>query len=219
MMRPVFDVIEDFGRIPVRLKGAAVAIGNFDGVHRGHQHLFAHLIQQARTLGVPAVALTFEPHPRELFQRGEPLLRLGSVVDKARVLRAIGLDGMAVLRFDAALAAISPEDFVQRFLLQGLAASSVMVGENFRFGKNRVGGTDFLNEEGRRLGFAVRSAQLLIEDGQPISSSRVRAALQVGEMQKAHELLGYHWFTRATRTEDRYGQIQVTLPSRFPLVF
>src|SRR5215475_4523804 len=124
------------------LAGAVVAIGNFDGVHRGHRAVIAAALARARALGRPAAALTFEPHPRSFFRPQEPLFRLTDARDKLRLLASTGLDGAIVLRFDAALAALSADEFVERILLDQLAVSGVTIGFDFHFGANRTGSPD-----------------------------------------------------------------------------
>src|SRR5262245_50781118 len=121
------------------LRGAVVAIGNFDGVHRGHQAVIATARQRAAALGRPAAALTFEPHPRALFRPQEPLFRLTDARNKLRLLASTGLDGAIVLRFDAALAALSADEFVERILIDRLAVAGVTIGFDFHFGANRSG--------------------------------------------------------------------------------
>src|SRR5580700_8981047 len=132
------------------LRGAVVAIGNFDGVHRGHRAVIGAALQKARALGRPAAALTFEPHPRAFFNPGEPLFRLTDEAVKLRLLASTGLDGAIVLTFDAALAGLSAESLVERF-----AVSGAVIGFNFHFGTNRAGSPDFLIAQGKKYGFAV----------------------------------------------------------------
>src|SRR5947207_15295507 len=124
------------------LNGAVVAIGNFDGVHRGHRAVIAAARARANALGRPAGALTFEPHPRSFFRPSEPLFRLTDERAKLRLLAATGLDGAIVLRFDAALARVSAHDFVSRVLLEGFAVSGLAIGFDFHFGLNRAGTPD-----------------------------------------------------------------------------
>ena len=133
---------------PGALRGAVVAIGNFDGVHRGHRAVIATALDRAATLGRPAAALTFEPHPRGFFRPDEPLFRLTDERSKLRLLAATGLDGAIVLHFDAALARLSAEDFIARILLERLAVSGVVIGFDFHFGLNRQGSPDFLVAQG-----------------------------------------------------------------------
>jgi riboflavin kinase / FMN adenylyltransferase len=180
------------------LRGATVAIGNFDGVHRGHKAVIAAGIARAHALGKPAAALTFEPHPRSFFNPNEPLFRLTDEAAKLRLLAATGLDGAIVLTFDAALAKLSAEDFVQRVLVDRLAISGAAIGFNFHFGANRAGSPEFLQEQGKRHGFAVDIVPPLLDGGRPVSSGPIRAALAAGRLDDAAELLGYPWFVSGT---------------------
>jgi riboflavin kinase / FMN adenylyltransferase len=176
------------------LRGAVVAIGNFDGVHRGHQAVIATARDRAATLKRPAAALTFEPHPRSLFRPHEPLFRLTDDRNKLRLLASTGLDGAIVLPFDAALAALSADDFVQRILIERLAISGVTIGFDFHFGANRSGSPDFLAAAGARHGFAVDIVPRFEDNGRRISSGPIRAALIDGHVVDAAEMLGFPWF-------------------------
>ena len=180
------------------LRGAAVAIGNFDGVHRGHKAVIAAALSRARSLGKPAAALTFEPHPRAFFNPHEPLFRLTDETAKLRLLAATGLDGAIVLTFDAALAKLTAEDFVQRVLVERLAISGAAIGFNFHFGANRAGSPEFLQTQGKRHGFAVDIVPPLRDGDRPVSSGPIRAALAAGRLDGAAELLGYPWFVSGT---------------------
>ncbi len=176
------------------LAGAVVAIGNFDGVHRGHKAVIAAAQQRAAALGRPAAALTFEPHPRTFFHPGEPLFRLTDAPTKLRLLAATGLDGAIVLTFGEALANLSAEDFVRRILVERFAVGGAAIGFNFHFGANRAGSPDFLAAEGKRRGFAVDVVPPLQDRGRPVSSQPIREALAAGRLDAAAELLGYPWF-------------------------
>jgi riboflavin kinase/FMN adenylyltransferase len=171
-----------------------VAIGNFDGVHRGHQAVIAAARRRATLLERKAAALTFEPHPRSFFRPQEPLFRLTDERNKLRLLAATGLDGAIVLRFDAALAALSAEDFVKRILLDKLAVAGVAIGFDFHFGANRSGSPDYLAAAGARQGFAVDIVPRFEDQGRRISSGPIRAALAAGHIGDATEMLGYPWF-------------------------
>jgi riboflavin kinase/FMN adenylyltransferase len=179
------------------LDGAVVAIGNFDGVHRGHRAVIATALARAKALGRPAAALTFEPHPRSFFRPDERLFRLTDERAKLRLLAATGLDGAIVLRFDAALAGLSAQDFVSRVLLAQFAVAGVAIGFDFHFGLNRAGSPDFLAAQGARLGFAVDVVPRFEAEGRPVRSGPVRAALAAGQVAEARELLGYPWFVSA----------------------
>jgi len=180
------------------LAGAVVAIGNFDGVHRGHKAVIAAAQQRAAALGRPAAALTFEPHPRSFFHPGEPLFRLTDATTKLRLLAATGLDGAIVLTFDEALANLSAKDFVKRILVERFAVAGAAIGFNFHFGASRAGSPDFLVAEGKRHGFAVDIVPPLRDGGRPVSSHPIREALAAGRLDAAAELLGYPWFLSGT---------------------
>jgi riboflavin kinase/FMN adenylyltransferase len=176
------------------LRGAVVAIGNFDGVHRGHRAVIGVALRQARALGRPAAALTFEPHPRAFFNPGEPLFRLTDEAAKLRLLASTGLDGAIVLTFDAALAGLSADDFVARILVERFAVTGAVIGFNFHFGMSRAGSPDFLAAEGRKRGFAVDVVPLFQDNGRAVSSGPIRDALAAGRLGEAAEFLGYPWF-------------------------
>ena len=174
--------------------GAVIAIGNFDGVHRGHRAVIDAARTRARAAGGPAVALTFEPHPRAFFQPGEPMFRLTDEQAKLRLLATAGLDGVVCLPFNAALARLSAEEFVEGVLVEEMRIAGVAVGFDFHFGRARGGSPAFLAEQGKRLGFAVDVVSPLAADGRPVSSSAIRAALGDGRVAEAAELLGHPWF-------------------------
>ena len=182
-------------RSPERaLTGAVVAIGNFDGVHRGHRAVIAAARTRAGSIGRPAAALTFEPHPRSFFRPGEPLFRLTDERAKLRLLAGTGLSGAIVLHFDAALAGLSAHDFVARILTERLAVTGVAIGFDFHFGLNRAGSPDYLAAQGAARGFAVDIVPRFEDDGRAVRSGPIRAALAAGQVAQANELLGYPWF-------------------------
>ncbi len=187
-----FAVIRD--RDPGALYGAVVAIGNFDGVHRGHRTVIGAALARAAALGTKAAALTFAPHPRRYFQPDVPLFNLSSERDKLRLLAATGLDGAIVMRFDAELAATSAQDFVEKILVGRFGVAGATIGFDFHFGQKRQGSPQYLAEQGARLGFAVDIVPPLEDEGRPVSSGAVRAALSEGKVVEAAELLGAPWF-------------------------
>jgi riboflavin kinase / FMN adenylyltransferase len=176
------------------LDGAVVAIGNFDGVHRGHRAVIAAALARAKALSRPAAALTFEPHPRRFFRPNEPLFRLTDERAKLRLLAATGLSGAIVLRFDAALASLSAHEFIARVLLARFAVAGVAIGFDFHFGLNRAGSPDYLAAQGAKLGFAVDIVPRFEDAGRPVRSGPIRAALAAGRVAEANTLLGYPWF-------------------------
>jgi riboflavin kinase/FMN adenylyltransferase len=192
-----FLVVRDDAPSFEALAGAVVAIGNYDGVHRGHRAVIGAAIERAGTLGRPAVALTFEPHPRRLLRPDLPLFRLTDEAAKLRLLAATGLDGALVMTFDANLARLSAQDFIGRILVGKLKLAGATIGFDFHYGKDRGGTPEFLAEEGRRLGFPVDIVPPLEDEGRPVSSSEIRAALAAGQVVEAAELLGYPWFVSA----------------------
>lgn len=189
---------DGLGAVTPALAGGVVAIGNFDGVHRGHQTVLNCAVETARSSAKPAVAMTFEPHPRIVFRPDVPLFRLTPAAAKARVMQAIGLDGVVVVPFDRDLASVSAEDFIDRILIGRLAVSHVVIGYNFHFGKGRAGSPSFLEQAGRQRGFGVTVIEAFTDEGGTgISSSRIRAALEAGDVAGASAALGYRWFVEA----------------------
>ena len=180
--------------VPQDITGAMVAIGNFDGLHRGHQHVLTTLKARADAVGVPAIMLTFEPHPRDVFAPAPFMFRLTAGDAKARIAEALGLDGIVIMPFNREFSQISAEDFVSRFLVGALAVKGVTVGADFHFGFQRKGTPDFLKAAGKAQGFDVEVLDLLDEGDDHVSSSRIRAALIAGDVVGATRLLGYHWF-------------------------
>ncbi len=184
-------------------RGAVVAIGNFDGIHRGHQALIAAAARQARALGAPLALMTFEPHPRLFFQPDQPPFRLTNWRTKAKLIEALGVDLLFVLAFNRELAGLEAEDFVAQVLVgdgrHGLAARHVVVGDNFRFGRKRRGDAALLTGEGLRHGFGVTAMSRVSGqgetkgEGEPYSSSLVREYLKAGNPTRAALLLGRYW--------------------------
>jgi riboflavin kinase / FMN adenylyltransferase len=193
MTRKRFLVVRDDAP-DAALHGAVVAMGNFDGVHRGHRAVIAAAEQRASALGKPAAVLTFEPHPRSFFVPGEPLFRLTDEAAKLRLLASTGLDGAIVLTFNAALAGLTADEFVGRILVGRFGISGAVIGFNFHFGKNRAGSPDFLAAEGRKLGFTVDVIAPFALNGRPVSSGPIRDALAAGRPEEAATLLGFPWF-------------------------
>jgi riboflavin kinase/FMN adenylyltransferase len=189
-----FVVVHDQGPGLERLVRPVVAIGNFDGVHRGHRTVIATAQERARAAHRPTAVLTFEPHPRSFFQPDEPSFLLSSLAAKMRLLAATGLDGAVVLTFDAALASLSAEEFVGRILVERLAVSGAVIGFNFHFGKDRRGSPDFLVAQGAHHDFSVDVVPPYHLAGRRVSSGAVRDALAEGRIDEASELLGYPWF-------------------------
>jgi riboflavin kinase / FMN adenylyltransferase len=188
-----FLVVRDAGPDDA-LRGAVLAIGNFDGVHRGHRAVIATARDRAKNLGKAAAVLTFEPHPRAFFKPGEKLFRLTDEATKLRILASTGLDGAIVLTFNAALANVTAAEFVSRILVGRFAISGVVIGFNFHFGKNRAGSPDFLAAEGGKHGFAADIVPPFELDGRPVSSGPIREALAAARLDEAAAFLGFPWF-------------------------
>ena len=174
---------------------AVVSIGAYDGLHLGHQALIARLLEEARASADPAVLVTFEPLPREFLQPGDPPARLTSFRERWRILEALPLEYLCLLRFDDALRNLSPEEFA-RVLAGRLQARAVIVGHDFRFGRSGAATAEVLAEAGRRLGFAVEVVPPVTLAGERISSSGVRAALARGDFAQAAAWLGRPWSMR-----------------------
>lgn len=174
----------------LRPQGSVVCIGAFDGLHLGHRALLRHAAARARDLGVPAVALAFEPLPREFFAADDPPPRLMLPRGKVIGMREAGLDGIGLLRFNRAMAAMSAADFIEKVLVDRLAAREVWVGPDFRFGHGREGDLAMLQAAGARHGFSAHAIEPFLLDGERVSSSAIRAALSAGDFPRAARLLG-----------------------------
>lgn len=181
-------ILRDYQYAQARDRGASVAIGNFDGVHRGHQHV----LRLAKRLDAPLGVVTFEPHPRTFFAPDAPAFRLMNAQARTHRLAKLGVDLLAELPFDARLSQLSAEDFVRRVLVDGLGISHAVVGADFEFGKARRGNADSLRKMGASFGFDVTVAELLEGDDGAVSSTAIRAALTEGRPGEAAAMLG-HW--------------------------
>jgi riboflavin kinase/FMN adenylyltransferase len=180
-----------FRSIPERATTSTIlTIGNFDGVHRGHQALLERLTGHARKLALPAAVLTFEPHPREFFAPEQAPARLTSLREKLNLLESSGIDHVYVCHFDARVAALSAETFIERILVRGLSTRHLMIGDDFRFGKGRGGDFALLQSAGSAHRFGVEAMPTLDWEGERVSSSAVRDALEAGDIEHAARLLG-----------------------------
>jgi riboflavin kinase/FMN adenylyltransferase len=192
------DVITGWRDVPAQAKGAVLAIGNFDGVHRGHQAVLGRARELAKETGKRSGAVVFEPHPREYFAPDQPFFRLTPLPVKLELLEALGLDETFVIDFGPELANLSAEEFAEDVITKGLGASRVVVGYDFTYGKGRTGTPAQLKALGDKLGFGVDIVEPIANDGEVFSSSQVREHLRKGEMEKAAEQLGYRWRVRGT---------------------
>jgi riboflavin kinase/FMN adenylyltransferase len=183
---------------PAALYGAVLAIGNFDGVHLGHRAVLARAKELAQSLEAPSAALTFEPHPSDYFAGRPVVFRLTPFAEKAAALAELGLSGVVSLTFDARLASLTAEAFVEEILLGRLGARGVVVGADFHFGKGRSGSPAFLQRAGERLGFAVEIAEKIEDGGEVVSSSAIRTALERGDLEDAVRLLGRPYIVSGT---------------------
>ncbi|MBC6981022.1 bifunctional riboflavin kinase/FAD synthetase [Caulobacter sp. 17J80-11] len=184
-------VVKGWRDLPAEVRGASVALGNFDGVHRGHRRVIADAAQAAARLKAPLGVISFDPHPRRLFQPDAEPFHVMSLGQQARALEALGVDLFYVLPFDAEMAAMSDHAFAEQVLAQGLGARHVAVGFDVTYGKGRTGSPQSLAEDGRRLGFSVSVAERAADDRDvKYSSSAVRDALKAGRPEEAGEILG-----------------------------
>jgi len=174
-------------------RGASVAIGNFDGVHRGHRALIREAKTAARAKGVPSAVMVFEPHPREFFHPNEMQFRLTTLKRKLAIFEKLGVDLVFVEPFDAGLAALTAEAFIERVLVAGLGASHVVVGYDFYFGHKRGGNPELMVRAGDDFGFGVTVMPPIAEDGEVFSSTAVRLRLAQGDVKSVTHMLGEGW--------------------------
>jgi len=170
--------------------GIALTIGNFDGVHLGHQAMLARLREAASARGLPACVMTFEPHPREFFAPDQAPARLTSLREKLELMAAHGVDYVWLCRFNFALAQITPDDFIARMLVSELGVRWLLVGDDFRFGARRAGDFNLLRQQSSMLGYEVEAMSSVTLDGERASSTAVRNALAGGDLEHAAALLG-----------------------------
>ncbi len=194
----VFHRNEKKNPLPESLKGGVIAIGNFDGVHRGHQTVLNRALELSRDRGVPALVLTFEPHPRSVFRPDQPVFRLTPAPLRASLLEAMGFHSVIEYPFDRAFSNRSAEEFVRSILAEWLGATEVVTGFDFHFGKGREGGPAFMMEAGKRHGFGVTLVDAFRDEGaEVVSSSRIRSLLREGNVAEAAGLLGYRFTVEA----------------------
>ncbi len=187
------QVVQGYRDVPPAARGAVLAIGNFDGVHRGHQALIAGALEEARAVGAPAGALIFEPHPREFFHPEEPHFHLTPMPQKLAIFEKLGLDLAVVLPFDRELSGLSADDFIARVLVEGLGARHVVIGHDFFFGKGRSGTPETMCAAAQRLGFGITVVAPVAEEGEVFSSSAIRLRLAQGDVKGAAAMLGRWW--------------------------
>lgn len=209
-MIPIFRSIEE---IPATLGPSVVAIGNFDGVHRGHQKILAGAVAEARQRGVHAVAVTFDPHPDKFLRPDQAPHLLTPMEERARLLAGTGIDAVVVLQFDDRLARVRARDFVQKALVGALGVRGVHEGTNFRFGYRAEAGVDELAAFGREFGFTVTVHQAVRVRGLEVSSSAVRLLIAEGDVKRARWMLGRPFAMRSTQARGRGVGTRLLVPT------
>jgi len=199
------QIFERYQDLPAAARGSVITIGNFDGVHRGHQALLGVVRGLARQLHAPAAALLFEPHPRQFFQPDKPHFQLTSLPRKLELLERFGLDVAFVLAFDRAFAALTAAGFVEDVLVAGLGVRQVVIGYDFRYGAKRAGDPESLQRAGLDAGFGVTVVAQVGAAGEVFSSSAIRAELAQGDVAGAAQMMG-HWWQVAGRVVAGAGR-------------
>jgi len=205
------ELIRGLNNLKPDHRDCVLTIGNYDGLHKGHQAMLARLRERAREAGVPSTVMSFEPMPREFFDPDGSPARLSSLREKIEDLAAFDVDRLLCLRFDRSLAAVDPSAFVQDLVIQRLRPRYILVGADFRFGRNRAGDVNLLADYGRRHGFEVATLPDVCDNGERVSSTRVRDALAAGDTKRAERLLGrpYRMSGRVARGEQLGRQLGV----------
>ncbi|MEJ2346388.1 MAG: bifunctional riboflavin kinase/FAD synthetase, partial [Gammaproteobacteria bacterium] len=199
------ELIRGLHNLRARHRGCVATIGNFDGIHLGHQAVLGQLAQQAGELGVPSLVVTFEPQPQEFFAPESAPPRLTRLREKLIALRRYAVDRVLCVRFNREFAAMSAETFIQRVLVDQLDVRYLVVGDDFRFGRERAGNFAMLQEAGARHGFPVVNMHTFMVDGERVSSTRIRTALAAGDLDTAAKLLGrdYRMWGRVAHGDKR----------------
>lgn len=199
--------LDNLHPIPEDLRGGVIALGNFDGFHQGHQAVVGEAIRWAKAEGRPAIVATFDPHPVRLFQPHAEPFRLTTLDQREELFGQAGADAILVLHFDAAMAAMQAEAWVEKELSRHLGAAGVVTGEDFTFGKGRGGNPQVMREVGARFGLSSRTVGPVSDDKGTISSSRIRDALKAGDCETAARLLTRPFAIRGTvQHGDKLGR-------------
>lgn len=203
------EIIRGLKNLHASHRGNVVTIGNFDGVHLGHQAVMSQLAEKGAVLGVPTAVVTFEPHPQEFFALDEQVPRLTRFREKMHILRRFAVDRVLTIRFDQRFAGMTAEAFIRDVLIGGLGVRELVVGDDFRFGHQRRGDFAMLERAGELGGFGVARTVTFSLDGERVSSTRVRSALAAAELDLAARLLGrvYRMSGRVARGDQRGRQI------------
>jgi riboflavin kinase/FMN adenylyltransferase len=209
----VISVYQSVAEIPAGFGPSVAAIGNFDGVHLGHQEILSSVVQEAQLLSAQAVAITFDPHPEQFLNPSATPRLLTPIDERLRLLALTGIDAVVVLPFDAALASLSAREFVQSILVKALAVRSLHEGGNFRFGHNAEAGVAELNAFGAEFGFAVHVHAPVRVRGQEVSSSAIRDCVASGDMTRARWMLGRPFEIRSTQARGRGIGTRLLVPT------
>jgi riboflavin kinase/FMN adenylyltransferase len=209
-MIPVYRSVVE---IPARFGPSVAAIGNFDGVHRGHREILSAAVHQARALGLRSVAITFDPHPEQFLRPAEAPRLLTPIAERMRLLTATGIDAVLVLPFDAALASLSARDFVREILVGALHVFALHEGGNFRFGHHAEAGVEELKEFGAQFAFGVHVHAPVRVRGLEVSSSAVRALVAAGDVRRARWMLGRPFAVRSTQARGRGIGARLLVPT------
>lgn len=183
------EIIRGLHNLSKQKKGCVATIGNFDGVHSGHQYILSQLSKKARADQLPSIVITFEPQPQEFFVPQRSPARLTRFRDKAEVIADCGIDKLLVIHFNESFSRLRAEDFIQQILVDKLAVSYLQVGDDFQFGKDRGGSFATLLESGKEFGFEVENTPTFAIDNERVSSTRIRQALEAGDMELTRQLL------------------------------
>lgn len=194
------EVFAGISKLPTPPKASVITIGNFDGVHLGHQEIFRQVVEKARALGGTAVVLTFRPHPQVILNPDKAPLLLNTYEEKRELFAKSGLDWLVEEPFSRSFSETGPEQFIEKALFQGLAAKALYLGHDFGFGRGRAGSAEMIRKLGAAHGVEVHEVEALKVDGEVVSSSRIRACLGAGDIERANLFLGRPFFVHGLVT-------------------